>query len=854
MSFAHFLYRNLKGYHLLVVVAILLTFAQVGADILSAYPLKFIIDNTAPKTPDPAFLGAQELIDFFKRFIPLNGTKGGVIGLAVTLFLALSLLKALLTFVLLYIAAFVGKQLTSRLSKNLFDHLQRLSISWHGQREHGDLVQRVTGNMADLEKFVADGLVDTLSGVLTIVGVIGIMACNNISLTLVSTVIIPLLGIIVYTYTRGIRAATKREKKAEGQVASIATEAMGKIMEIKAFNLEHFMFQLFTKASEKRLEEGRKAGSQQAQFTPLVDTILAIGTAVIIAIGAYSATSGQPLGPLKGEPITLGMLAIFLSFLTKLYQPMRNLAKLTTLSTSAAAAATRIEEVMEEQTEVLEVPPSYKGPTRLRGDIAYEDIYFCYGQSGPLVLKGVNLHIPTGKKVALVGLSGSGKTTLTNMLPRFYDTLPGWGSVKIDGVDINQYPLSILRQNISIVLQDSILFDGTIRDNIKIGRPTATDKEMIQAAEQACIHETIMKKPGGYDAKIINQGKNLSGGQRQRIAIDRAILRGAPIIILDEPTAALDVEAEAEVLRALDGLVEDRTVLMITHRLSTVGKVDEVIVLKDGRIAEQGSYKKLKSENGIFANLLKVQNIFDEEEEEETTWSFMRSAAERPDTSHAEAEIQLEVDGKVVSQRRLNKVVLTIGRVEQNDIRVPRDNPATHQVSRLHAKILWKDQQWVIEDADSKFGLYYNGQKIKERVLQNGDRISIATTIILIYVQQKSALPVPPHIAPPARIMLPQIAKILINVYAKLFDKRELDKTVLTIARQQQNANFDILIPSRFIGRTTHAQIVWENGVWLVKGRNGVRYNGDVVPQHIFNNGDCVYLAPSVALKYQVLQ
>src|SRR5436305_12288914 len=149
----------------------------------------------------------------------------------------------------------------------------------------------------------------------------------------------------------------------------------------------------------------------------------------------------------------------------------------------------------------------------------------------------------------------------------------------------------------------------------------------------------------------------------------------------------------------------------------------------------------------------------------------MRSAAERPDTSHAEAEIQLEVDGKVVSQRRLNKVVLTIGRVEQNDIRVPRDNPATHQVSRLHAKILWKDQQWVIEDADSKFGLYYNGQKIEERVLQNGDRISIATTIILIYVQQKSALPVPPHIAPPARIMLPQIAKILINVYAKLFDK-----------------------------------------------------------------------------------
>jgi len=273
-------------------------------------------------------------------------------------------------------------------------------------------------------------------------------------------------------------------------------------------------------------------------------------------------------------------------------------------------------------------------------------VYFSYTHSGPFILKGINLHIPVGQKVALVGLSGSGKTTLTNLLLRFYEIPQWWGAVKIDGVNINDYPLSVLRSNISIVMQDSILFDATIRDNIKIGCPGATDAEMFKAAEQACIHETIMKRSGGYDAKIINQGKNLSGGQRQRIAIARAILRDTPIIIMDEPTAALDVEAEAEVMRALDSLAEGRTVLMITHRLSTVGKVDQIVVLKDGRITEQGSYKELKKQGGIFVNLLKVQNACDIDDE--VGQSFILADFERPNTSSLEAELVMKLDDKVI--------------------------------------------------------------------------------------------------------------------------------------------------------------------------------------------------------------
>ncbi len=832
MTFAHFLYRHLKGYRLLIGLAIVLTSAQVGADLLSNYPLKFIIDKlTAQGHPNPSFPYADVLRQLFIGI----GPQDGVIGLSITLLIVLGLLDAFLSFILLYLAAFIAKNLTSRLSRDLFNHLLRLSIHWHINHEQGDLAQRVTGNMADLEKFVADGLVDTLASALTVIGIVVLMAASNLPLTLVAIIIIPILGLIVYTYTSKIKAATKKEKKAEGQVSSITTEAMGKIMEIKAFTLESFMSKLFLKNSDKRLNEGRKAGNLQAQFTPLVDTVLVIATAVIIII----ATTNLPfnLGPFSARNISLGTLVLFLGFLTKLYQPIRNLSKLTTLATGASAASERIQEVLDDKTEVLGIPPDYKSSTRFQGTITYEDVLFFYpdpdGKPGPPILKGINLHIPVGKKVALVGLSGSGKTTLTNLLPRFYDTPQGWGTVKIDGVDIKKYPLSVLRNNISIVLQDSILFNDTIRENIRIGRPDATDEEIFKAAEQACIHETIMKMRDKYDEKIINQGKNLSGGQRQRIAIARAILRNTPIIIMDEPTAALDVEAEAEVMRALDSLAEGRTVLMITHRLSTVGKVDQIIVLKDGRVAEQGNYKELKK---------KVQNAFDIDDER--SQSFILTASEAPNSSISEAELLMELEGQIISKRQLDKALLTIGRMVQNDIQVPLHNPAAQHVSRLHAKIFWKNNTWVIEDADSKFGLYYNGQKINDHVLKDGDRINIAPAIALIYTQ-KGRLPISP-IPQPAQ---PQKAQVLIEADGQFIGKRELDKAMLTIACKQENPNSDIQLP----GRGIQAQIVWENGHWVVKANHKVRYNGHMVLEHTFTNGDLVYLAPSVVLTYQPL-
>ncbi len=861
MAFARFLYRNLKGYRLLIVIAIVLTFAEVGADIFNAFPLKFIIDKLANNI-DPDFPGSQGLLAFFNHIFPLAD---GVIALSVAIIIVLGLIKALLGFVQLYLASRIAKNLTKRLSKQLFDHLQRLSITWHGANEQGDLVQRITGNMADLEKFVADGMVGSMAGTLTIVGVITVMLITNLPFTLISIVIVPLLALIVFIYTPSIKAATKKEKKLEGQVSNVATETMGKIMEIKAFTLENFMFGQFKSRADRKLEAGIRAGSLQAQFSPLVDIVLILGTVIIVSIGAYAIAINRDFSigflAFRKGAITLGILTVFLAYLTKLYQPMRDISKLMTLATGASAAAERIQEVMDQPIEILEVPADYAGPQRLRGEVNYEEVFFSYDMKSGIILKGVSLHIPAGNKVALVGLSGSGKTTLTNLLPRFYEVQAGWGGVKIDGVDVRYYPLSVLRQNISVVLQDSILFDGTIRENLKIGRPSATDAEMMRAAEQACIHETIMKKPNRYDERIINQGKNLSGGQRQRFAIARAILRDAPIIIMDEPTAALDVESEAEVMRALDGLAAGRTVLMITHRLSTVGKVDDIIVMKDGRIAEQGPYKKLKQNQGIFANLLKAQNA--DTLDPDLSLSIMQTASDPPDPLYSKAHVLIEVDGRIIDRRTLDKLVLTVGRMAENDVAITM----SQQVSRLHAKILWKNNTWMIEDAESTNKLRYNGQVTEQHTFANEDRVYLAPNVALVY-KQESKLPAPPipttnriqaRVAPPEPFAQPTVATyripyqkgmLVIEIDGKVTDTHKLDKETMTVGSLAGN---DISIPSSFISRQ-HAQIQWERGAWVIKdgrSKNGLHYNGQRVPQHIFAHGDRVYLAPTIALLYQ---
>jgi ATP-binding cassette, subfamily B, bacterial len=776
-----FLFRNLKGYRFLMVIAVVMTIAQVGANILLAFPLKWILDKILPPKQDPQnippFLnGIFSLFDRFGTPIPGQHTVLGVILFSSSALIVLGILSAILVYIELYLAAFIAQNLSARLRKQLFAHLERLSLDWHGKQKKGDLVQRITGNIADIEKLVTDGLVDLMAAFLTIIGVIVVMLLVDWQFTILSIVILPALFVVVIGYTSSIKAASKKASKAAGQVANVATEDIGAITVLKAFTLEEREAVRFTKYVGKNRSAGLRAGSLQAQFTPFVSILTAIGTAIIVGVGTY-VVAGNTFSlwflTIPAGTLTVGSLTVFLNYLSQFYQPIRNFSKLTNLGSSAASGAERIQEVLDAAPEVAENKDRYYGPTKLKGDIAFENVVFSYSPNRP-VLKGINLHIPAGRKVALVGLSGGGKTTLVKLISRFYEIQQG--SVRIDGVDNRMYPLGMLRQNVSMVLQDNVLFEGTIRENIEIGKPGASIEEIMDAAKKAYVHDTIMSMPDRYDTEVREQGKNFSGGQRQRLAIARAILRDAPILILDEPTAALDVEAEAEVMHALDKLVVGRTVLMISHRLSTLGNVEEIIVLKDGRIVEQGTFKELKRSGGVFAGLLEEQNRYNLDRAGDK--SIIRSAfvplpapggpyqvppspapvpapmpavnggqanrgasdgrqavpqparsnQPQPAASNQKARVLIEIDGKVIGEQHLNKPVLTVGRLSGNDIQVP-----SQRVSRLHARIRWENGAWVIEDAESLNGLIYQGQLVERHVLSNGDRIHVAPTAVIQY-------------------------------------------------------------------------------------------------------------------------
>jgi ATP-binding cassette, subfamily B, bacterial len=671
-----FLYGNLRGRRWMVSAAVGLTIIGSGADILSAFPLKFILDKIVHHIDPPNFPIITPFVNYFDQFGTRNGltdtevhTQLGVILFAGAMLLLLGVVSALVSYVQLAVAAFVAQDLGARLRDRLFTHLEHLALAWHGRQRVGDLVQRVSGNVTDVEKLVTDGLVDLLSGVLTLTGILLVMFLLNWQFTLLSMVVLPPLVVVITGYTRWIKRASKQSAKALGEVAEVATEGVGAITEVKAFTLERWLGKTFSSRVERRRRFGWRAGRRQAEFDPLVLTLVTLSSVAIITVGAWIAFGhGHRYAVLflaiPANSITVGTLTVFLSYSRQLYSPLRSLSKLMLLASTASSAAERIQEVLDQPLEDAPKPEDEESkpeeaaaaagrgfgddllmlpekpatcreeprpvqeraladvaksfatrplptPARrsleVRGDVVYRGVTFGYEVDRP-VLHGIDLEVPVGKRVALVGLSGSGKTTMVRLLPRLYEL---WaGSITIDGIDIRELPRDELRHHIGIVLQDSILFEGTIRDNIVLNLRGISEEQLHSAARQACIHDTIMEMPDGYDAKVRELGKNFSSGQRQRMAIARAILRDAPILILDEPTANLDVEAEAEVMRAVERLTANRTVIVISHRLSTLGHVDEIAVLEHGHIVERGTYQELKMSGGSFARLLAEQNRY----------------------------------------------------------------------------------------------------------------------------------------------------------------------------------------------------------------------------------------------------
>ncbi|HMD49727.1 MAG TPA: ABC transporter ATP-binding protein, partial [Bryobacteraceae bacterium] len=404
----------------------------------------------------------------------------------------------------------------------------------------------------------------------------------------------PVLFIVVYTYTRRIKKASREVRKKEGEIVSVIQEVLSSIRVVKAFAREDYEQKRLEEESLEGVEIALRARSLKAKLAPLVEIIVAVGTTLVLWFGGRLALSGA---------LSAGTLVLFIFYLGKMYKPMQELSKMTDAYSKAAVGYERIHEVLDVDGEVKDLPGARRAPV-FRGEIEFDNVSFGYDRATP-ILKNVSFNIQPGQVAALVGPTGAGKTTIISLIPRFYD--PTSGVVKIDGMDVRRFKQKSLRHQISFVLQETLLFHGTVWYNIAYGRPEASRSEILKAAELANAREFIEAMPEKYDTILGERGVTLSGGQRQRIAIARAVIRNTPILIMDEPSSGLDAASEKLVFEALDRLMQGKTSIVIAHRLSTVRNANVIFAVRDGAVVESGTHSELLASGGLYADLYNIQ-------------------------------------------------------------------------------------------------------------------------------------------------------------------------------------------------------------------------------------------------------
>lgn len=511
---------------------------------------------------------------------------------------AASILMALLSGALSYsftrMLGDAAQRYVFALRRLLFGHIQRLSLHFHDTQKTGDLTTRLTSDVQSIQDLIMRGVSVVGTSGLRVAGMLVLMFWLDWRFTLAAVSVVPLLFPLVFSYTRHIKRAARQARKSTGLMAALAQEVFTSIRVVQGLAQEEQIDERFEVRSEGYLQAYLESVRYQARVGPLADLIAALGLAIVIWYGANGVMSGR---------LSTGDVVIFFAYATDFFRPLRALGRSSILYNRAIAAAERIVEVMSVQSELKDRAEARPAPP-LQGRIEFRDVSFEYVPGWP-VLSGINLDIAPGEKIAIVGGTGAGKSTLVSLVLRFYD--PTQGAVYIDSQNIRNYKLLSLREQISLVLQDSLLFNGTVRENITFGCPGASDEAIAAAARIANADEFIQRLPNGYDTVVAERATTLSGGQKQRIAIARAVLRDAPIVILDEPTTGLDAASERLVLDALERAVEGRTAIVIAHRLATVRLVDRIIVLDRGRIIEQGTHAELLLRNGAYARLYRLQ-------------------------------------------------------------------------------------------------------------------------------------------------------------------------------------------------------------------------------------------------------
>jgi len=579
--------RLLQPHSPALIAALIAVLGETLADILEPWPIKVVVDSLLQHKKLPGWIGA-----FVLRFFGEN--QMALLNFAVAAVASIAVVGAISSYVEKYLTTSIGQWVTHDLRRAVYNHIQRLSLAEYGETRTGDLITRITSDVASVQDFITSALLGIIVNVLTLVGMIGVMLYVNWRFTLIALSIAPVLFVVVYYYTREIKRASRAVRKTESELTSVVQEVLSSIRVVKAFAREDYELQRFETQSLENVEIALRARSVKAKLSPIVDVIVAVGTCLVLGYGARLAIAGK---------LSAGVLIVFLLYLGKMYKPMRDLSKMTDTVSKAMVGYERIQEVLGIESQVHDLPKARRAP-KFKGKIEFEHVDFGYQSDSP-VLKDISFTIEPGQMAAFVGPSGMGKTTIISLIPRFYD--PSSGVVKIDGHDIRGYTQKSLREQISFVLQDTLLFRASVWENIAYGKPGASRAEIMKAAELANAHEFIEKMPEGYDTMVGERGVSLSGGQRQRIAIARAIIRDTPILILDEPTSGLDAASAQTVIEALDRLMKGRTSILVAHHLATIQHADIVLVIKDSEIVERGTHEELVSAGGVYAELHNIQ-------------------------------------------------------------------------------------------------------------------------------------------------------------------------------------------------------------------------------------------------------
>jgi ATP-binding cassette subfamily B protein len=518
------------------------------------------------------------------------------IWLLTAILIALYLFRVLFRFLSNYLAHKAAWFLVGDLRTRTYDKLEHMHIGYFHDKQTGDLMSRIVNDTRDFELLYAHMIPETITNIVTFLGVLIVLLTINWKLALITCAPIPLIFISGIIFSKKVRPFFKISQKKMGELNGKLQDNLSGINEIQSFGREEYETEQVNKSNFEHIKAMLTALKLSGIFHPSVEFISSLGTILVVAFGGYLAYK---------ESVSVEDIVAFLLYLGLFYAPVTGLANLLENMQQSMAGAERVMAVLDAPCEITDKPDAV-ALKDVKGDIVFENVSFSYKADGKIeVLKDVSFRCEPGKMLALVGPTGVGKTTLTKLISRFYE--PTGGKIYLDGHDINEVTIESLRQNISPVLQDTFLFNGTIADNIGYAVPEASRSEIMEAAKAANIHADIMAMSDGYDTIVGERGLRLSGGQKQRVAIARAILRKSPVIILDEATASVDVETEQQIQKAINGIAGSRTIIAIAHRLSTIRNADQIIVIEDGRIAERGTHDELVALGGSYARMSRIQ-------------------------------------------------------------------------------------------------------------------------------------------------------------------------------------------------------------------------------------------------------